>query len=145
MLDSMKQVTLDIEEARKHGVDIDVKTAMLMSFSPDCIKLLSTSGDLLFMSRNGTCAMEIADPAPLYGRKWWDLWPDQERDRLRDAVDLAATGRTVNFVAECPTARGTPACWNVMVAGVPTSDGQVKELLAISVMTEEAPSELLVT
>ncbi|SLN43783.1 PAS fold protein [Roseivivax jejudonensis] len=135
----------DIEDARAHGIDIDPRTAILMALSRDCIKLVGLDGSLHYMSRNGRCAMEIADPGPIFGRLWWTLWPEEARPRLRDAVELAASGRDVSFVAECPTARGTPACWNVTVTGVrATPDAPVSELLVVSTLTEEPPSELTV-
>ncbi|SEL74000.1 hypothetical protein SAMN05444413_1157 [Roseivivax marinus] len=139
------EITRDIEDARAHGVEIDMRTATLMAFSPDCVKLLETDGRLRYMSHNGRCAMEIPDLGPVLGQEWWALWPERARALLKDAIELAAQGRQVNFVAECPTAAGTPACWDVTLTGIAAAGGgSVSEIVAVSASTDKPPSELVV-
>ena len=104
----------------------------LLSSSPDCVKLLSTDGKLDFMSYAGLCAMEIPDFDAISGRNWWDLWPDAEQDRLREAVAAAQEGESRRFTAFCPTAMGNPRWWDVSVTPVLGRDGNVSRVLSVS-------------
>ncbi len=143
MLDNLRTALEDIDDARAAGITLDARTAMLMSCSQDCVKLLGTDGTLRYMSRNGRCVMEIDDLKKILGQKWATLWPASARDMLSEAVSEAAKGRLASFVAECPTAAGTPACWEVTVAGVPGPDGTIDELISVSALTERPVSPLV--
>ena len=111
--------------------DLDIGLSLLAA-SPDCVKLLDLQGRLRFMNFGGTCAMEIDDDCAVIGRDWWDLWPVAERTRLQDAVAAARQGRVSEFVAFCPTAKGTARWWGVTVSPVLGSDGEVAQILAVS-------------
>lgn len=115
--------------------------------SPDCVKVLDAAGRLLRMNANGLCAMEIDDFAPLAGRPWCDLWPEEGRADVLAALDAArggvsngdnnggggGTGDAIGrFERFCPTARGTPRWWDVMVAPVRDADGQVIRFISVS-------------
>lgn len=145
MLDNLKTALGDIEEARAARITLDARTAMLMSCSQDCVKLLNLDGTIRYMSRNGRCAMEIDDLTALLGRKWSSLWPDETREMLDRAVAEAGAGHLARFVAECPTAKGRVACWDVTVAGVPDASGDIQELISVSVLTERPVSPLVIS
>ncbi|SIS71326.1 hypothetical protein SAMN05421759_102562 [Roseivivax lentus] len=145
MLDSLKTALEDIDEARATGVALDARTAMLMSCSRDCVKLMTPNGSLRYMSRNGRCVMEIDDLNAILGKKWWSLWPDSARGMLTRAVEEASEGHCVNFVAECPTAKGRPACWDVTVIGVPDRTGVITEIMSVSALTEAPARGLTIT
>lgn len=106
--------------------------ANVIDQSVDCVKLLSLTGDVLWMNSNGLCAMEIDDPAGVYGQQWAQLWPDENRPIVTNAVLAAKTGETVRFEAFCPTAKGTPRWWNVTVSQVTEGGGAQVGFLAIS-------------
>src|SRR5262249_22431210 len=67
--------------------------------SPDCVKVLDCDGRLQFMNTNGLCLMEIDDFAQVRHRCWWDLWVEDARALVQDAVNKARHGETVQFQA----------------------------------------------
>ena len=104
----------------------------LLSVTPDCVKLLDLDGTLTFMNHSGRCVMEIDDLCAVIGKKWWDLWPVAERDRLIHGVAAAGAGQAVEFVAACPTAKGNPRWWTVRISPVMGQGGVIDQILAVS-------------
>ncbi|WP_164557748.1 PAS domain-containing protein [Massilia atriviolacea] len=109
----------------------DLGAAMYES-SPDCVKLLDKSGRIESMNKNGQCAMEIDDMTPLLGRSWSSLWPPEAVPTVLTALDDARRGGTGRFTAFCPTAKGTPRWWDVIVAPIFGADGKLQRVLAMS-------------
>ena len=99
---------------------------------PDCVKLLDTDGTILAMNCNGRSAMEIDDIALLRGQSWMAFWPAASHDAVRAALETARAGGTGHLVAACPTAKGTPKWWDVMVTRTASGDGLRAHLLVIS-------------
>ena len=106
--------------------------AAIFESSPDCVKLLDTGGHILSMNRNGQCAMEIDDFAGVNGLPWTSLWPDAAREQVAAALQAAQAGGTGYFEAFCPTAKGTPKWWDVIVTPVTRPDGGIEKILSIS-------------
>ncbi|WP_404529762.1 PAS domain-containing protein [Massilia sp. TN1-12] len=104
---------------------------LLFETSPDCVKLLSTDGRLLAMNRNGLRALDIDDFAGVAGAAWVSLWPEDSRAAVQAAIDAAARGGTGRFSAACPTRKGTPKWWDVVVTPADL-DGEYGMLLAVS-------------
>jgi diguanylate cyclase (GGDEF)-like protein/PAS domain S-box-containing protein len=104
----------------------------ILAASVDCIKILSTDGRLELMNGPGLCAMEIDDFDRLVGQEWAALWPAEGRQVVQNAVMRARTGAAVRFSAPCPTARGAPRWWDVIVTGIRDGRGRITRLLAIS-------------
>ena len=104
----------------------------MLDASPDCIKLISLDGDLVYMNHNGMCAMEIDNFCDVENKSWPSLWPEEGQDLLKDALENAALGKRTEFDAYCPTARGTPRWWNVNVAPVHDASGAIVNFLATS-------------
>lgn len=105
----------------------------LMDGSADCIKVLDLDGRLLHMNAPGLCQMEIDDFGPLCGREWASLWPTNVKTHIQQSLDAARRGKTYSFKANCPTAKGTPKMWDVVVSPIRNSDdGQVVRLLSVS-------------
>ncbi|MDN7183738.1 response regulator [Caballeronia sp. SEWSISQ10-4 2] len=90
----------------------------VLNGSTDCIKILRCDGTLEFMNANGLCLMEIDDFAPMKGKSWAALWPEESRYLLTDAIENARQGHHSRFEALCPTAKGTPKYWDVSVSPV---------------------------
>jgi PAS domain S-box-containing protein len=99
---------------------------------PDCVKLLDTDGAILAMNCNGRSVMEIDDIALLRGQPWISLWPAQAHAALQAALDVALAGGAGHFSAACPTAKGTPKWWDVMITRTAGPAGLGPHLLAIS-------------
>lgn len=100
--------------------------------SGDCIKVIELDGSLSFMNENGRCLMEIDDLASVCGKPWVDLWPEETRAEVAAAMQAALRGETGRFSAFCPTAKGTPSWWDVVVTAVRSSDGLPLRLVSIS-------------
>ncbi|MDB5748416.1 MAG: sensory box protein [Massilia sp.] len=113
-------------------IDTNALGLQLFQSSPDCVKLLSNEGTVLAMNSNGMCAMEIDDFGPFCGTLWRSFWPQESKAGIDAAVALARAGGTGQLKAFCPTAKGSPRWWEVVVTAVHGDDGRVQNLLAAS-------------
>lgn len=112
-------------------LDSDLAASMLEA-SADCIKLLNLDGTLQYMNRPGVALMEVGDPASIYGKHYTVLWPEEHAGVICGALEKARSGEVARFSGDCPTARGTPKWWDVIVSPVAGPDGKPKMLLAVS-------------
>lgn len=106
--------------------------ATLLDQSLDCIKLIGLDGSLQYMNKNGLCAMEIDVPSSVLGRAWEDLWPEETRPMIVDALKRARAGEAVRMDAYCPTAKGTPRWWDLSCSQVRDESGEVLGYLSVS-------------
>ena len=113
-------------------IDTNALGLQLFESSPDCLKLLSNEGKVLAINKNGMCAMEIDDFSPFSGAVWRSFWPQESQDKVDAAIALARAGGTGHVKAFCPTAKGTPRWWDVVVTPVRADDGSLQNLLAVS-------------
>lgn len=100
--------------------------------SGDCIKVISPDGRLLFMNENGRRLMEIDDFDNLRGQHWTKTWPPENRPQIEHALATAHQGEMARFSAYCPTAKGTPKWWDVVVSAVMGRDGKPERMVSIS-------------
>ncbi len=100
--------------------------------SPDCVKVIRRDGNVESMNANGCKLMEVDDFELIRGRSWWELWPEKQGAMIKSAVDAGVRGELVHFQAECPTAKGKPRWWDVVVASVSNESGRVDRLIAVS-------------
>src|SRR5262245_7977029 len=103
------------------AVQRDALASALLQCSPDCVKLLDEEGRVSFFNDSGLCVMEIDDFEAVRGMYWPDLWPSESRPLLEKAIADARGGGTGTFVAQCPTAKGTPKWWDVTVTAIPNA------------------------
>jgi PAS domain S-box-containing protein len=106
--------------------------AAILDQSVDCIKVIDPEGHVDYMNRNGRCVMEIDDFSTVAGRRWHELWPDEARHLIEQAMDRARNGETDRFEAFCPTAKGTPKWWDVSVSPLRHEGGELRGVVAIS-------------
>ncbi|PWC28721.1 bifunctional diguanylate cyclase/phosphodiesterase [Teichococcus aestuarii] len=97
-----------------------------------CIKVLDLSGRLLFMNKAGETLMEIEDSSRLHGKDWLAALPAEMAAKARQAVEAARAGDAGNFTGFCPTVRGRPKWWDVIVSPVRNAAGAVVRLLVVS-------------
>ena len=121
-----------LEVVSQVGLDSSDLALCLLEQSPDCVKILSVDGTLDFMNCNGLDAMEIEEPEKVLGQLWWHLWPDHSQAAVEANFRSALGGRTVEFQAFCPTAKGTPRNWSVNLKPMIARDGPVVSVLATS-------------
>ena len=128
-------VWTDITQRRQAETSLREREQFLRSMiesSCDCIKTLDLEGNLLSMSEGGRKLLEIPDLQPYLGRPWTDLWQPDDRSRVRAAIAAASGGNTGRFQAFCPTMRGRPVWWDVMITPIRAADLSVHQLLALS-------------
>lgn len=106
--------------------------ARVIGNSPDCVKLLDTEGQLVWMNENGLCAMEIDSFDMVARQQWASLWPTDQQDRITQSLSAALTEGNSNFTAPCPTARGNARWWDVAVHPVDDETGKHVGYLSIS-------------
>ena len=75
--------------------------------------------------------LEIDDVKPFLGLSWIDFWKDDVAGAQR-VVNAAAMGDVGIFFGYCPTVKGTPKWWEVVVSPIMGADNKVGNLLAVS-------------
>jgi diguanylate cyclase (GGDEF)-like protein/PAS domain S-box-containing protein len=103
----------------------------VLEASADCIKIIDLDGRLTLMNSAGLCALELFDFEEVRGKNWASLWPAGSRATAEAAVAEALSGRVARFSGFCPTAKGTPKWWDVVVSPMVES-GKTTGLLSIS-------------
>lgn len=115
----------------------------ILEASPDCVKIVSAGNRIEYVNQNGVCLLEIDQPGIVIGQLWEDLWPLPTRQKIRQSVEAALAGKSVNFIAEGATAKGTLKHWDVSVIALPGAEGEPISVLAISRdITEKYRSEV---
>ena len=135
--DALEAANLDLErrvEERTESLRAsDTFNRSLMDGSADCVKVLGLDGHLVHMNAPGQCLMEIDDFGPLCGQQWSALWPAQAREDIERSLAAARAGDAYSFQAFCPTAKGTPRWWDVVVSPIrDAADGPVVRVLSVS-------------
>lgn len=100
--------------------------------SGDCIKLVSLDGCIEYMNEPGLRSMEVDGPESPIGRQWTDFWPLEATPHVQKALERARAGHGYRFSGFCPTAKGTPRWWDVLVSPIREENGEVKRVLAVS-------------
>ncbi|HEY9734708.1 MAG TPA: PAS domain-containing protein [Trichocoleus sp.] len=104
----------------------------MVESSNDCIKVLDLSGRLLYMNSRGRCQMEIDDFEFVRYGQWSTFWPGEGQAKAEAAIAAALAGGTGQFQAFCPTAKGKPKWWDVVVTPMQAASGEVVQLLSVS-------------
>ncbi|MGE5660062.1 MAG: PAS domain S-box protein, partial [Actinomycetota bacterium] len=104
----------------------------LLDSSPDCIKVLDIDGRLLYMNAGGMCIMEIDDLMPYLNQDWVCFWGEEYRPLAEQALEVARAGEVSIFRGICPTAKGTPKWWEVIVSPIRGASGQTEQVLSVS-------------
>ncbi len=100
--------------------------------SSDCVKVLDTTGRLMWMNEHGQRLMEICDVEPLIGGSWVDMWQEPYREAAAVAVRAAAQNEPRRFTGPCPTAKGRWKWWDVALTPLRDPDGSINCVLSVS-------------
>ncbi len=105
----------------------------IIDTSPDCIKVLGIDGTLLYLNTGGQKMLEC-QPDDLVGRRWTDFWRGRDHEAAVRAFEAAKGGATAQMQGYCPTAKGTPKWWDVIITPLFDSaqDSKIERLLCIS-------------
>ncbi|BDI20349.1 hypothetical protein ANSO36C_61510 [Nostoc cf. commune SO-36] len=104
----------------------------ILDSSSDCIKVLSLEGRLLYMNTGGMCLMEIDDLDSYLNTEWLCFWENSDRQQAEQALAAAQIGEISIFCGYCPTVKGTPKWWEVVVSPILDASGEMERILLIS-------------
>lgn len=105
--------------------------AQMLDAGPDCIKLVSPGGRLLYANRAGCTALGIAADAA-FGMRWLDLLPAEVRPLGEQALAAAGAGQTARFPGRS-VLPGLPAQhWDNLLTPLHGPDGIGPAILCIS-------------
>ncbi len=120
------------EESRKKIEASEEFNRTVLESSPDCLKILDVEGRVQYMNFNGLCQMEIDDFSPFKNQHWWNFWGKSNEAQVKEALEKALSGETAQFIAFCPTAKGTPKWWDVVVSPIGKSGDAIHRIMAVS-------------
>jgi PAS domain S-box-containing protein len=127
--------TVDVTERKQAEEELrsseELKRKIIES-SRDCIKVLDLDGNLLFMSGGGQQLLEIDNIQPYLNACWIDFWQPEDHPKIREAIAAARAGGIGKFQAFCPSAKGAPRWWDVIITPICNADGQPEQLLSES-------------
>lgn len=139
-------VTQDITERKQVEDELRRKemfNRQLIANSPDCLKTLDLHGNLLSMSPSGLELLELDCVDQFIGRPYEGFWREADREAVRMAIAEAAQGGSGRFQAFCPSAKGKPLWWDVIIRPIFGPDGQLEKLLSVSRdITDQKQAEL---
>jgi PAS domain S-box-containing protein len=131
----------EIEEALRQSEEFSRR---VLESSSDCIKVLDPEFHLKYMSPFGMKLMEVDEFSHCENADWRSFWQEADRTAVMNAVEQALAGGTGSFHAFCPTMKGTPKWWDVVVTPIKDASGRVVKLLSSSRdVTEQKHAEFV--
>lgn len=103
----------------------------IVESSPDCVKVLDLEGRLQSMNRAGCRAMDMDDFESSVNQPWLDSWQGEERAAAARSLAAARAGKESSFEGFCPTNKGTPKWWEVIIAPIKDDNGTPTRILCI--------------
>lgn len=76
--------------------------------------------------------MEVDDFDAIAGCPWLSFWTEDTAPQAINAMAAARAGRSERFEGFCPTMKGSPRWWVVVVSPILGEDGRPEQLLSIS-------------
>jgi diguanylate cyclase (GGDEF)-like protein/PAS domain S-box-containing protein len=104
----------------------------ILDASIDCIAVLSADGMVELVNGPGVAITELEHASDIEGHPFTRLWQRKSEATVAAAITKAAAGEVARFRSFCPTAKGTPKWWDVVLTPMPDDNGKVKGILAIS-------------
>lgn len=98
----------------------------------DCIKILSPSGAVEYVNSEGQCTLNISDFSKVCGTYWPDLWPEDSRGTIEEALLVAGEGKKLTIEAARPDSNGQLRWWQISVSPLIQEDGACMGILTIS-------------
>jgi len=130
---SLLSVSRDITASRsaeESGRDRQTLNTLIMNSTRDCVVVLDLQGLIQFVSPGGIEAMEIEDVSAVMGAEWAKVWTGTDETAARTAIAAARAGGTGRFQGFCPTLKGQPKWWDVIVTPVAGEDGTPTRLVS---------------
>jgi len=126
------------ESAQTAPLDVgQVDLAAILDAWPECARLLSLSGEILYVNPAGRALCETP-LEQMAGQFWPLLWPPEARGPMQDAIAAAARGQVRVFRGACVTVTGRHLHLDTVVSPIRDTAGSVVRLLAVSRDVSEA-------
>ncbi|MTJ11885.1 PAS domain S-box protein [Anabaena sp. UHCC 0187] len=126
---------LDISERKQIEIalrDSEEFNRSIFENNADCLKVLDLDGNIISINQGGQVLMEIDDLSLVIGEQWVQFWRETDQLAAIQAIEAAKIGKISRFQGFCPTAKGIPKWWDVLVAPVPDLAGNIIRLIATS-------------
>jgi PAS domain S-box-containing protein len=125
-----------------------VDLAAVLDAWPECARVLTPSGEIVYVNPAGLALIELA-PEQVLGRAWPLLWPPESRGPMQDAIAGAAVGKVGSFRGLSFSHTGKRLWLDTVISPVRDTSGAIINLLAVSrdasgTMESEAFLETLV-
>lgn len=104
----------------------------LLESSPDCVIALDLQGKLLSINPRGQHMLEMEEVDRYMGQMWWDLWTDEYKPAIMDAMEKARQGEICHFQGLSPTTKGNFRWWDVLVAPIFGANEKAERLVSVS-------------
>ncbi|UAM97526.1 PAS domain S-box protein [Polaribacter litorisediminis] len=104
----------------------------VLESSPECVKVIDKQGRLQFMNYNGLRLMGFDDFEQVKNKAWWLLWGKENEILVKESFDKALIGESSQFTVFCPTTKGAPKWWDVLVSPVHNPSESVQKIIAVS-------------
>lgn len=100
--------------------------------TPDCVKVIDLGGRVRFISDIGRQLLQLDSTVDVIGQEWAGFWPEASQSVVKTAVAEALAGKTARFDGFCPTSKGEPKWWDVVVRRVPGKADGCDYMIAVS-------------
>ncbi|MEI6946009.1 PAS domain S-box protein [Paraflavisolibacter sp. H34] len=97
--------------------------------SPDCIKILDLNGHILSMNQQGLRLIEAEGLPDVQGAWWPGFCTGDDRQAVLAAMERAKMGGIGRFEGYCPSRKGKPMWWEVVITPVYGEGDSVVQLL----------------
>ncbi len=104
----------------------------LLKASLDCVKVLSTDGHIEFVNAQGLELIQLHTEDQVLGQEYAALWPEDERWKIRKAVEQAGQGQATRVEGFCPTSQGEPRWWEVSCSPFEVAGTRHPKIVCIS-------------
>jgi PAS domain S-box-containing protein len=128
---------VDIDHLRQQSRALRDHVAMLDA-SVDCIKIISTDGDLIQMNRAGCVALGITEGSP-FGMNWASLLPADVQPLAERALAAARAGTPARFPGRSVSAERGVIHWDNALA--PLRQGDADQPTAILCVSRDVTAE----
>jgi PAS domain S-box-containing protein len=112
--------------------DSEALSRSVLNNTVDCVMVMTFDGCIVYMNPPGLAANDLDTFDQIDGKKWPELWPPEVRALVSQSVRDAAAGATCRFSGFCPTAKGVPKWWDVIVTPVYDAHNKADRLTATS-------------
>ena len=127
-------ISRDITAARRADEALREARSMnapLLESSRDCIVVLDLDGNTLFLSPGGVESMEVSDVDAILGLSWLRVWKGEDHKAACAAVAQARAGGLGRFQGFCPTHKGIPKWWDVVISPLLNALGKPERLVSV--------------